>query len=283
MHRYMSRVAQQAAGFTLMKAMRRAWPMLPEHALRESLRKKDVLVNQVRVSGNVQVKPGDEIVMYTRHAMQDIPIVYEDEKYLIANKPAGINTDQHAQSGLTLISWADARAEGRYQPALCHRLDNQTSGLCLIAKDEASAESAQAAFKAREVIKTYECLVRGTPEPAEATLTAWSTKDARKARVTVSDSRIPGSRDIVTGYKVLAPGDVTRLEVRLYTGRTHQIRAHLAHLGHPILGDDLYGDRAFNRAQGQPGLRLCAVSLAFPQEGGVESLRGRVFRVPAPF
>lgn len=281
--RYETTVGDQALGYTLMKAMRRAWPMLPEQAFREALKKKDILVNQVRLNANIQVTPGDKIVIYTRHAMRDIPIIFEDDRFLIVNKPAGLNTDRHPGSRLTLISWAEARSDGGYQPQLCHRLDNQTSGLCLLAKDDASAEMAKAAFKAREVIKVYECLVRGTPKPPAAVLRAWLSKDAQQARVSISDLRGANSREILTGYQVTVPGDIARLEVRLITGRTHQIRAHLAHLGHPILGDDIYGDRAFNRAQGQPGLKLCAVSLAFPDECGVESLRGRTFRVPAPF
>ena len=283
MNRHQTRVGEQAAGLTLMKAMRRAWPMLPERAFREALKRKDVLVNGARVSGNMQVSPGDEIVIYTRYGMREIPVVYEDDLYLLVNKPAGLNADRNAGSGLSLADWAQARAAGEYLPQLCHRLDNQTSGLCLMAKSDAAAEAAREAFKARDVVKIYECLVRGTPEPREALVRAWLMKDAEKARVAVRETPGTGWREIVTGYRVLVPGEASRLEVRLYTGRTHQIRAHLAYLGHPVLGDDVYGDRAFNRAQGQPGLKLCAVSLAFPPESGVECLRGREFRIPAPF
>lgn len=283
MRRYETTVGNQAAGFSLIRAMRRAWPLLPERAIRDALRNKDVQLNRVRVSENVPVAPGDRIVLYTACAMREIPVVFEDERFLLVNKPAGLNTDRNAGSGLSLIGWAQARAAGEYEPQLCHRLDNQTSGLCLLAKEEAAAQAAKSAFRARDVIKLYECLVRGVPSPAEAVHQAWLNKDAGQARVTVSGAKKEGSREIITGYRVLAASDPARLSVRLYTGRTHQIRAHLAFLGHPVLGDDLYGDRAWNRAQGQPGLRLCAVSLAFPGESGVESLQGRTFQISAPF
>ena len=283
MHRYTAIIGEKAGGEALAKSLRRAWPLLPEHAVREALRKRDVLVNGTRAGTGTRVKAGDEVVLYTRHGMQEIPIVYEDEHYLIVNKPAGVNSDPNAYGGFSLIMWAESHARGHYMPELCHRLDNQASGLCLLAKNEADGKTARQAFKGRDLIKIYECLVRGTPGRQEGTLRAWLIKDARRSRVWVTDTPAPEAREILTGYRILEAGEVTRLDVRLYTGRTHQIRAHLAHIGHPILGDDAYGDRAFNRAQGQPGLKLSAVSLAFPEASGIESLRGRRFVVPAPF
>lgn len=283
MHRYTMIVGEQSHGKSLLTVMRRAWPLLPELAFREALRNKDVQVNGQRVKTNVILKAGDELVLYTRQGMREIPVVYEDAQYILVNKPAGVNTDRNAASDFSLLSWAEARAEGHYQPQLCHRLDNQTSGLCLIAKDEPSAEAARAAFKTREVIKKYQCLALGTPDPDEAVLKAYLSKDARMARVTVSEKPNKNSKQIITAYKVLEAGEISRLEVHLVTGRTHQIRAHLAYIGHPILGDDVYGDRSANRRLKQSALRLCAVSLAFPPDCGVESLKGRCFSVLPPF
>ena len=283
MNRYTTRVPDEVGSISLMRAMRQAWPLLPERALRDALKKRDVLVNGQRLSSNQNIKPGDEIVLYTSCAQRDIPIVFEDEHFLLVNKPAGVNSDRNVSSPFSLISWAEERAAGVYQPFLCHRLDNQTSGLCLMAKDEASADAAKAAFKTRDIVKTYQCIVLGTPQPSEATLIAYLTKDAAKAKVKIRAKQVAGAREIVTAYRVLAPGEMARLEVRLLTGRTHQIRAHLAYIGHPILGDDVYGSRSLNRDKGQPGVKLCAVSLAFPPDSVLESLRGRTFSVPAPF
>ncbi|MGI6686775.1 MAG: RluA family pseudouridine synthase [Christensenellales bacterium] len=283
MKKFTAVVQGKGSGISLMQAMRQAWPLLPEHALREALKRKDVIVSGRRVSGNCMVNSGEEIVLYTRHDQRDILVVYEDANYLLLNKPAGVNTDRNALSGFSLIGWAEERAAGSYQPYLCHRLDNQTSGLCLLAKDEPSAEVAKAAFKARDIVKMYECLVAETPEPQAAKLTAYLTKDAKKAKVFITDQPKSGALEITTGYRVLIPGDIARLEVQLFTGRTHQIRAHLAHIGHPVLGDDVYGNRSLNREKGQPGLKLCAVSLAFPPQCGLESLQGKMFTVSAPF
>lgn len=283
MHRYTATIGEKASEETLMKSLRRAWPLLPEHAIREALRNKDLLVNGSRANRDTRAKSGDELVIYTRYEMREIPIIFEDKHYLIVNKPSGVNADPNARSGFSLTEWAKGYVHGRCTPELCHRLDNQTSGLCLLAKNEAAGNAAREAFKRREIIKTYECLVRGTPRLPEETLRAWLKKDARMSRVHVSDLPLGEAREIITAYRVLEPGNISRLEVQLHTGRTHQIRAHLAHIGYPIVGDDAYGDRAFNRIQGQPGLRLCAVSLAFPRRGGVESLWGRRFVVPAPF
>ena len=283
MHRFVAVVKVETETVSLLQAMRRAWPLLPEHAFRAALKKRDILVNGQRVGGNVPVKPGDEIVLYTSQALRDIPVVYEDEHFLLVNKPAGVNSDKNAGSQFSLIAWAENRAAGAYQPELCHRLDNQTSGLILLAKDEASAAAARQVFKARNITKTYQCLAAGTPVPEEATLKAHLLKDAGKARVYILDKAGINTREIITRYKVLEPGKIARLEVDLVTGRTHQIRAHLAHIGHPILGDDLYGNRRLNRQSGQPGLKLCAVALAFPIDCGLESLRGKRFEVIAPF
>ena len=179
MNRYTATIGEKAGKDTLAKSLRRALPLLPEHAIWEALRKRDVLVNGVRASGNTRVKAGDEVIIYTPHGMREIPIVYEDEHCLIVNKPAGVNTDRNAGGGLSLITWAQQHAGELYTPVLCHRLDNQTSGLCLMAKDEASGTAAKKAFKDREVIKLYECLVRGTPRPPEGVLRAWLEKNAK--------------------------------------------------------------------------------------------------------
>lgn len=101
--------------------------------------------------------------------------------------------------------------------------------------------------------KRYICLVRGMMKPPKATCRAYLLKDAKAAHVTIHDSAVPGARPIVTAYETLEQGAVSRVEVHLITGRTHQIRAHMAALGHPLLGDDVYGDRAFNRQMKMQG------------------------------
>ena len=170
-----------------------------------------------------------------------------------------------------------------FAPSACHRLDHRTCGLCLFAKNEAALLILQEAFRDRTIEKYYECLVRGVPKPPSAVCRAWLVKDARRACVRISDHPEADAKPIETGYETLESGPVSRLRVHLITGRTHQIRAHLASLGHPVLGDDLYGDREFNRREKARSLKLCAVSLKLDTEGRLPHLDGREFTITPPF
>ena len=131
--------------------------------------------------------------------------------------------------------------------------------------------------------KRYICLVRGMMKPPAATCKAYLLKDAQAARVTILDHPVPGAKSISTAYETLESGPISRLRVHLLTGRTHQIRAHLAALGHPLLGDDVYGDRAFNRLNHARRLMLCAASLTLETGGQLPQLDGRTFTIDCPF
>ena len=164
-----------------------------------------------------------------------------------------------------------------------HRLDNKTCGLCLFAKNPRAHAVLLEAFKHRTVEKYYICLVRGIPKPPAAVCSAFLLKDAARSIVQILDQSRPGARPITTGYETLSAGPVSRLRVQLITGRTHQIRAHLAALGHPVLGDDLYGDRSFNRLQKSRSLKLCAAELTLHTEGQLPNLDGKTFKINPPF
>ena len=168
-------------------------------------------------------------------------------------------------------------------PQPCHRLDNKTCGLCLFAKNPRAHAVLLEAFKHRTVEKYYICLVRGIPKPPAAVCSAFLLKDAARGVVQILDQSRPGARPITTGYETLSAGPVSRLRVHLITGRTHQIRAHLAALGHPVLGDDLYGDRSFNRLQKSRSLKLCAAELTLNTEGQLPNLDGKTFKINPPF
>ena len=127
------------------------------------------------------------------------------------------------------------------------------------------------------------CRVKGCPARKEAVMRAYLRKDAKLSRVSVTDYPARGALEIVTGYRVMEPGECARLEVELMTGRTHQIRAHLAHIGHPILGDDKYGDRALNRQLGLRRQQLWATRLVFHADGVLAELDGQTFTVKCPF
>ncbi len=253
--------------------LRRALPDIPEWAIRDALTARDVKVNGKRAGKDDMVVPGAEVLVYSPFT-RALEIVYEDDTLLIVNKPAGMSVDDDGRGGATALSLAREHCDGA---RLCHRLDNQTSGLLLFAKDEQTETAMLDAFRARTVKKEYVCVVRGVPTPAEARRDAYLIKDALHAVVRVTDKPLPGAKPISTAYRVISVDERgnARLHIDLLTGRTHQIRAHMAHLSHTVLGDDLYGDRALNKALHVPRLLLCAVSLTLPD--------GRRFRIDPPF
>ena len=293
-------VPQDQAPVELRVYLARALPGLPPWALRRILADRQVKRNGTRLNAGDLLYGGDQLAVYLpRHLSPkpadgaitseapEIPTVYEDERILLVNKPRGIASqgadDPRGQPGVLerlQKQWIQ-RGEG-CRLALCHRLDHQTGGLLLLSKDARTAGALRAAFARRTVEKLYTCLTVGTPGPEGGELRAYLRKDARVARVTVRDAPFAGALPIRTAYRVLEPGPIARVEARLITGRTHQIRAHLAHIGHPILGDDKYGDRAANRAHGARAQHLWATGLTL-RGSALGSLDGRSFAVEAPF
>ena len=259
-------------------------PELAPQEIRGVFARRDVKLDGVRIKPDVRVCAGQRLeVFYMPPETVPLDIVYRDRDVLVVNKRAGISVDEDDRGLPSLTTLVNASlGEGSAVP--CHRLDNQTCGLVVFALHPAAEAVLAKAFKERTLDKRYLCLVKGQPKPPEAVCHAWLRKDARAARVTVTDRETPGSRPITTGYETLEAGNVSRLRVHLITGRTHQIRAHLAALGHPIVGDDLYGDRALNRAMHAQGkLMLCAASLTFPADFPLEALRGRTLTATCPF
>ncbi len=222
----------------------------------------------------------EEIVRFSR-TRAGVSVVYEDGALIIIEKPPGLEVqgDVSAESAVADITGSRVFA--------CHRLDAMTGGLLMLAKTEPAREAAEAAMKEGLVQKTYLCIVKGAPQPEAARLTAYLVKDAERARVAVYENAgVSGAKRIETGYRVLAQASgLSLLEVTLYTGRTHQIRAHMAFLGHPVLGDDKYGDRAFNKAWSAKRQALWASALTFSDTlaGALAPLAGRRFESAPEF
>ena len=170
---------------------------------------------------------------------------------------------------------------------LCHRLDTGTSGLVLLAKNNAAEAFLTEAIKKREIEKRYLCVTFGRPNPPAALLRDYLLKDAERGIVRITDTTAGGAKEVITGYETLAvSGRLALLEVELVTGRTHQIRAHLAHIGCPILGDSKYGNNAANRELRLKYQALCAWELKFPAKISNERfahLTGRVFHAEKPW
>lgn len=280
---YEAEATPQAEGFSAETYAAFAFPLLPDRVIRDAFAARDVKINGRRVREDAPVAAGDRVRIYTDYDAE-LPIVYEDGRILLVNKPAWLICCDNGYGGMSALSVLTERAQGAYMPRLCHRLDTQTSGLLLLSKDDESEQLLLGAFKDRKLSKIYQCLVRGEMRPKADTKTAFLIKDAEKARVRIVTHQTPGALPIATRYETMSfDGVVSRLRVQLLTGRTHQIRAHMAFLSHPILGDDKYGDREFNRRLKAGALKLCATELTLNSGGALAYLDGKTFRIDPPF
>ena len=253
--------------------IRRMLPGVPDHAVRQAFDKRDVKQNGQRVSRDAELIPGAEVKLYTAYedVLPALPIVYLDEHIMVVHKPAGVSCQTDGKGGCTVAELAHQALKQKQPdaacPVVCHRLDNQTEGLLVLARTEEARLAMEEGFYHHRIHKRYTCIVKGTPQPRERILRAWLRKDAAKARVQVLTHEAPGALPIITEYRVAEAGECARLVVTLHTGRTHQIRAQMAAIGHPLLGDDQYGDRTFNKQYKTRRLMLCATELRFAMEG----------------
>ncbi len=219
------------------------------------LRKKDIRINGKRVHEDILLHTGDEVVVFIQDK-PNIPIVYEDDNILIINKPTGIE--------VTVLDDFLKKTYSYVEP--CHRLDRNTQGLIVFAKNSESLNIILDCFKKHEIVKHYACIVLGSMPKTIDTLNSYLFKDSKKSTVYISDVPQKGYLNITTCYKVLKYSmekDLSLLDIELKTGRTHQIRAHLAHIGHPILGDGKYGINAINKKFKLKAQALCAYNLKF--------------------
>ena len=236
----------------------------------KALRKKDIRVNSVKVSENCTIHAGDEITIFIKdeflYKTFNLNIVYEDENILAINKPVGIEVISNNKDKITLTTLLLDKYSLFDFPSPCHRLDRNTYGLVLFAKNEEALKILLEKFKNGEIEKHYKCLVYGIPKIKEKTLEAFLFKDSKKSIVYIIDEPKKGYQKILTSYKVLEENkkdNTSILDVTLHTGKTHQIRAHLAHIGFPIIGDGKYGLNEINKKFNKNTQELCSYKLKF--------------------
>lgn len=305
-------VGRNDAGQRLDRFTAKVAPLLPDSLLQKYLRRKEIKINGRPAKGDIRLAEGDVVRLFVPDEFFECPtesnawrkisapkldVIYEDENILLANKPAGMlchsagewtwNTlIAHIQAYLRNRGEWDPTAENSFAPALCNRIDRNTAGIVIAAKNAEALRILDEKIRDREMEKTYLCAVMGRPKPAAGRLEGYLFKDAKKNQVYVYDKPRPGAKTAVTEYRTLASeGKLSLVECRLLTGRTHQIRAQLRHAGCPLLGDGKYGSERDNRSYGEKGQALCSWRLKFTfstPAGALEYLNGREFRAGLP-
>jgi len=297
------------AGQRLDRFVGKAVPLLPEALLQKYIRLKRIKLNGKGTKRDVRLSVGDVLQLYINDEFFEKPreensylkvgtpklnIVYEDENILLVDKKPGVLCHSAGQWDYnTLIANIQAytaqkgewkpKEENSFAPALCNRIDRNTGGIVIAAKNAEALRILNDKIRDREIEKYYLCAVRGRPSPTSGRLENFLFKDAEKNQVYVKSRPEPGARTAVTEYRVLkSKGELSLVECRLLTGRTHQIRAQMAHAGWPLLGDGKYGRESFNRGFDEKGQALYSYKLefTFPTDAGIlEYLRGRVFTI----
>lgn len=302
-------ITRDDSGQRLNKFLEKAVPRLSGGMMHKSCRLKRIKINGKRTEPSYRLQEGDALSLYLNDEYFDTPreeeafrhihtpklnIVYEDENILLADKAPGmvVHADEHGDTD-TLIAhiqahlfqsgaWNPADALS-FAPALCNRIDRGTGGIVIAAKNAESLRILNEKIKNREMHKKYQCIVHGKLNPPSGRIENYLRRDEQRKQVSVHTHRIPGAKNAITEYRTLAVnGSLSLVECTLITGRTHQIRAHMASLGHPLLGDGKYGENTKNKPYRERSQALYSYYLRFDfttDSGILQYLNGKTFQV----
>ena len=302
-------VGKNDAGQRLDRFVGKTVPLLPDSLLQKYIRLKRIKLNRKGSKRDTRLSEGDCVRLYINDEFFEKPreensylkvgkprvtIVYEDDNILLADKKPGVLCHSAGQWDYnTLIAniqaylaqkgeWRPGE-ENSFSPALCNRIDRNTGGIVIAAKNAEALRIINEKIKLREIEKYYLCAIHGRPDPPSGILENFLFKDAVKNRVYVKAKSEPGAKTAVTEYRTLrSKGPLSLVECRLLTGRTHQIRAQMAYAGWPLLGDGKYGSERFNKNYDESGQALYSYKLqfSFPTDAGILNyLRGKEFTV----
>ncbi len=273
--------------------IKKAFPKLSSAQIYKYLRIKRIKVNNKKVANNYSLKLGDDISLYINDelltsndkndfllATRPINIIYEDNNILIVNKPIGLVVhNDETKTVDTLINriknylvknkeW-DYKEENSFTPSLVNRIDRNTTGIVLAAKNAESLRILNEKIKNHEIEKTYLAKVYGIIDPKQGRLENWLTKDSKNKFVKITNKPISkDSKKIITEYKTISHNKTTSLlEINLITGKTHQIRAHFAYIGHPLVGERKYTNKEVKQISKDKYQRLCAYKIKFNFKG----------------
>lgn len=276
------------AGQRLDKFIEKATAGMPKSLIYKSLRTKKIKVNRKRAEPNYVLRKDDIVLMFIKDEFfvtsdpeayfltltPKIDVIHEDGDIILVNKPMGMSCipDEredrdtlinHIKAYLYRKGEYDPENENSFAPALCNRIDRNTCGIVIAAKNAQALRKINDDIKYRRIDKKYLCIVHGKPSPESAVIEGYLVKDSKTNTVKVYDTkpRNGEAKSIKTGYTVLkSRNGLSLVEVELYTGRTHQIRAHMAHIGHPLMGDGKYGINKDDKKLGYKFQALCSYS-----------------------
>lgn len=300
-------IGKNDSGQRLDKYLLKRFRTMPKSLMYKYLRTKYIKLNGKKVQPEVFLNEGDVLTLYIKDEFFEEKksyefmkagrlrdILYEDDNILLLVKKVGVICHQDSRYdtdtlNLRLLRYLyekgeyDPENEHSFTPALCNRLDRNTGGIVIAAKNAEALRIMNQKIRDREIMKYYLCTVKGLPSPKHAVLTAYHRKNEQTNTAEISDKPSEGFKEIITEYTVLRGGrELSDLEILLHTGRTHQIRAHMAHIGHPLLGDEKYGDRRLNAKYNKKRQALFSYKLRFAfssPSGCLEYLDSKEFEV----